>query len=194
MTNKKIIFLILIISLCSCSNDNSIPKPYAFPRIERTDTAMQTYETGKFSFLYSGEAKIENIPSEKASEIWFNITYPAYNATIHCSYIPVRNNIHPLLEDSYQLAFSHATKADGINQSILTTESSDKTSGILYDIKGSVAVPIQFFVTDSINNFFRGSLYYNQVVDPDSVAPVTNFLRADIVQLMESMKWKNNIQ
>ena len=98
-----------------------------------------------------------------------------------------------LLEDSYQLAYSHATKANGIEQTIIR-DSLNNTAGTLYDIKGSVAVPIQFFTTDSIQNFFRGSLYYNQIVNPDSVAPITHFLRDDIIQLMESMKWTKQLK
>lgn len=143
------------------------------------------------SFLISDAAIIEPVDNDKKNEIWFNINYPQYHATIYCSYLPVdRKELHHMLEDSYKLAFSHASKADGIKQSSYSNDD-HKTSAILYDIEGQVAVPVQFFVTDSTANFFRGSLYYNGIVNPDSVAPVTGYLREDIIRIIETLKWKN---
>jgi len=63
--------------------------------------------------------------------------------------------------------------------------------GILYDLKGNTASSVQFYVTDSVKHFLRGSLYFEAVPDADSLAPVINFFRGDIVHLIETLKWKN---
>ena len=184
------LYLLIIVFTCSCS-ESSTPKPKAYARVDRIDPETHFFDSSKFSFIYSREAKIDTLVANNKQEIWFNIVYPRYNATIHCTYIPIKKNtLSGLLEDSYQLAYTHATKANSIEQSLFENDE-NSSFGIMYDIDGTVAVPIQFFVTDSISNFFRGSLYYNQVVDPDSVAPVTDILRTDVKQLMQSLKWKN---
>ncbi|NOZ45910.1 MAG: gliding motility lipoprotein GldD, partial [Chlorobi bacterium] len=66
----------------------------------------------------------------------------------------------------------------------------DNVYGILYDIKGNAASSINFFVTDSTQHFLRGALYFNSKPNKDSLAPVVDFIRKDIVHLMETFKWK----
>ena len=189
---KRIILFFLPCYFVFPSCAEYTPKPLGYPRIERSVGTIQKYENSKFSFSYSQAAQIIPQMSAQKEEIWFNISYPEYNAILYCTYIPVNKaTFRKALDDSYRLAYSHASKADGILQEQFENEER-KTSGLIYDIKGSVAVPIQFFVTDSIANFLRGSLYYNEVMNVDSVAPVTQFLRDDIKLIIESLEWKNH--
>lgn len=190
--NKTITILFLLIAaniLLSC-NEKATPKPKTFARIDRMDSSKGRYIGDKFSFDYSNEGVIELLPANDKSEIWLNIRYPVYNATIHCSYIPINgvSKFESLLEDSYHLAFSHASKANSIKQDVIENVR-QKSTGIIYIIDGSVATPVQFFVTDSTSNFLRGSLYYDRVVNPDSVASVTSFIKNDIQSLIESIQW-----
>ena len=52
-----------------------------------------------------------------------------------------------------------------------------------------MATPLQFFVTDSVDHFMRGSLYFSHKPNPDSVAPVLQRLEADVRIMMETMQW-----
>ena len=61
---------------------------------------------------------------------------------------------------------------------------------MLYAIEGNAASAAQFFVTDSVRHFVRGSLYFNNVPNADSVAPVNAFIINDIRHLMETLEWK----
>lgn len=188
---KRTVSLFLIfITFFSCSEHT--PKPKGYPRIDRTYVEMDTFRHKAFSFLYPHDAIVEQVKKEVNNGYWFNISYPSYKAIIYCTYLPSdRKKLPSILEDSYQLAYSHALKADGISQSAFT-DSIHHKEGIVYDIKGNVAVPIQFYVTDGDANFLRGSLYFDQLVNPDSVAPVVSFIRQDIVSLIESLEWKKS--
>jgi len=161
------------------------------PIIPQTSSYV-LYKDTNVSFLLSDLAVIKPVSSnDNKANSWFNILYPEYNATIYCSFLPIKQeNFRKALEDSYQLAYSHAVRADGIGQDSYANEL-HKTYGILYDIDGQVAVPIQFFLTDSISNFFRGSLYYDKEVDMDSVKLITEYLRSDIIKLMETLEWQH---
>lgn len=193
MKNRILIcgILFALVAMGSC-NERSTPKPKAFSRIDRLDSGQQEYSNIKFSFLYSKEAEIEFVPSDKNSELWININYPRYNTTIHCTYIPLNRpkTLEGLLNDSYHLAYTHSSKANSITAEDVRNKVMD-SSGLIYSIDGAVATPIQFYMTDSVRNFLRGSLYYNQIVDPDSVTSVTGFMRADILALMKSLEWEN---
>jgi gliding motility-associated lipoprotein GldD len=80
-------------------------------------------------------------------------------------------------------------KADAINEHIIKNQA-DKIYGILYDLKGNTATSIQFYVTDSTNHYLRGSLYFSAEPNADSLAPLIDFFREDIVHLIETLKWK----
>lgn len=187
----KLLIPLLFIFLSFFSCKEYTPKPSGYPRIEKSRDSTLTYLNKIFSFRYPSSAQIEDVVADKAAEKWINIHYPQYKATVYCSYITIkRENLDKALDDNYRIVYSHVAQANGINQTRFEKQANN-TSGIIYDIAGNVASPIQFFLTDSTNHFFRGSLYYDDKVNADSVAPVTSFLREDIIRIMESMEWNN---
>ncbi|MFQ9021972.1 MAG: hypothetical protein ACLR6J_12825 [Parabacteroides merdae] len=62
--------------------------------------------------------------------------------------------------------------------------------GSLFMLDGESASPLQFMLTDSVSHFFRGALYYDCIPNADSLAPVTRYLKQDIVELIQSFEWK----
>lgn len=166
------------------------PKPSGYFRIETGQHIYQTYaENPVFSFEYSGKASIVRLNEEK-NGVWFNIFYPEFQANIHCSYLPINAATFALTaEDSRELVYRHTVKADDIISQYL--ENSDKkVYGILYEIKGNVASPLQFTLTDSIRHFFRGAVYFNAIPNQDSIAPVLNFIKEDVIRLMDSFAFR----
>jgi len=117
-----------------------------------------------------------------------DINYPMYNANIYLTYKQVDSNLNELLEENHKLAYDHSIKSDGITEKLYTNPDK-RIYGIMYDIKGNSASNIQFFVTDSTTHFLRGSLYFNNIPNADSIAPVKNYIQEDIQILMESLKW-----
>lgn len=185
--NALCFLLVLLFSSCN----EYTPKPKGYVRIEREQADTVRLERPEFSFLYPSNAVIEYLKPEAKHEVWFNILYPAYKATIYCTYIPTnRQELPKMLDDSHQLAYSHAARAESISQSQFA--GSDNTTGLIYDISGSVASPVQFYITDNTSKFLRGALYFNEAVSPDSVAPVIAFVRFDIKRIMESLEWKKS--
>ncbi|HIX74537.1 MAG TPA: hypothetical protein H9977_05845 [Candidatus Parabacteroides intestinipullorum] len=62
--------------------------------------------------------------------------------------------------------------------------------GSLFLLGDQSASPVQFYLTDSIQHFFRGALYFDHVVPSDSLKPVVDYLTHDVIELMESFNWK----
>ena len=93
------------------------------------------------------------------------------------------------MEDSRALALKHIPKASGIDEQVIEVNS-NKVFGTRYDVKGSAASPIQFYVTDSANHFLRASLYFYAAPNPDSIAPVLEFISKDIDHLLATIRWK----
>jgi gliding motility-associated lipoprotein GldD len=125
-------------------------------------------------------------PDEKYS---VDVNYPGLNAGIFCSYLPVHGNLYQLLEDAHKYVYKHSVKADGIGESAYQNPEKH-VYGILYEIKGNTASSVQFVLTDSVRHFFRGALYFNNVPNKDSIAPMSDYVKRDIEHLMESFEWR----
>lgn len=188
MTWSKGALLLVIVAMASCTS-NPVPKPKGYFRIDLPEKNYARYEAPcDISFELPAYAKMEILPTNSTDSCWFNMALPRQNAKIHFTYLALHNNLDHYLEDSYGFAFSHEMKANAINRTVYTNPER-KVSGMIYDIKGDVASNIQFYATDSSSHFLRGALYFNVRPNQDSLAPVIDFVRDDVVQIMETLTW-----
>ena len=180
--------LIGIISGCS---EAPMPKPRGYFRIQLPEKSYQPLQADyPYAFEYPKYASIEKDSDATAQPYWINITFPSLKAKVHISYRDIRQNFDILEEDSHSLAYKHTVKADAINERYFVNPEK-KVYGVYYEIKGDAASRIQFVMTDSTQHYLRGSLYFNVVPNKDSLAPVVDFVSADILHLMETFEWKN---
>lgn len=175
--------------ITACGNSGQIPKPYGYFRITMPENTYQKFDEKKsYSFEYSTISKIED-RADKPGQDWINIVYPQHDATIYLTYHNIKNNLDTIINDSHNFTYRHTIKADAINE--MTYFFPEKNVfGLYAELEGDAASPIQFLLTDSAKNFLRGSLYFNAEPNSDSVAPVINFIRKDIIHLMETLEWE----
>lgn len=187
---RTILFIVpaTLIILLSCNNGGT-PKPRGHFRIDLPEKVYTGYNGDcPFTFEYPVYGNIVVEPGT-IETCWFNIEFPKYKAKIYLSYKEVNGNLALLVDDAYKLAYKHTVKADAIEESYW--ENSEKSVfGTVYFIKGNAASSIQFYVTDSIRNYLRGSLYFNAQPDKDSLAPVIDFFSEDVIHLIETLEWK----
>ena len=188
--NFKFLILNLLLFACASCSNNYTPRPYGYYRITTPDTAYVDFNPSfPYTFALSRNAVVQ--PRTDVSEpYWINIYYPALDATIYCSYKPVQNNLRELTNDALEFVYRNASFATAIpEQEYAHPEAS--VYGVLFDLEGNTASSCQFFVTDSTRHFFRASVYCNCPPNADSLAPVYNYLRADIIKMVETFEWKN---
>jgi gliding motility-associated lipoprotein GldD len=194
--NKIIILLFIIFSFYACG-ETPVPKPRGYFRIDLpekeyvhfNDTGIRQHEYLPLTFEYPAYGEIAYEP-DNMEQGWFNINIPVYNARIYLTYKPVQGDLASLIEQTYRMNVkNHITRADAINEELIYN-TDKRVFGILYDLKGNTATAVQFFVTDSINHFLRGSLYFSSEPNPDSLAPVIDFFRQDIAHMIETLKWE----
>lgn len=178
--------ILLLITACQTSQ---VPKPRGHFRIDLPEKSYMLYDTTcPFTFEYPVYSILEKEPGLN-DYCWFNIVFPDYNGKIYLSYMQIENNLQNLTEDAHKLAYKHSVKADAIEEK-LWVNNSKNVFGMIYNIKGNAASAVQFFVTDSINHYLRGSLYFNSIPDKDSLSPVIDFFSQDIIHLIETIEWK----
>lgn len=180
--------LVGMLFVVSCRK-TGYPKPYGYFRVDLPKNTYVRIDTLlPYSFDISSHAQItfKNEPQEK---YWIDIVYPGLNAAIHCSYKEVKDKLYDLSEDAHRSVYKHLVRADDIQERFFSNPEQD-VYGIYYDLQGDVASVAQFTLTDSTRHFFRGAVYFNHVPNKDSIAPMADFIKKDVIRLMESFSWK----
>ena len=188
---KFLIFNLAVVVLVSCTKTNT-PKPYGYYRITVPDTAYTDFEAQYPSYPYTFALSQNAIvkPRLDAEEpYWINLFYPALDATIHCSYKPVHHNLRELTNDALEFVYRNASFANAIPEQEYTQPEAN-VYGVLFDLEGNTASSCQFFITDSTTHFFRASVYCNCPPNADSLAPVYEYLRTDVLKMVETFEWK----
>ena len=184
---RKLMFLGIISGILLACGQVTTPKPYGYYRISVPDTAYAPFALNyPYSFALSQNAVVQPRSDEP---YWINIVYPSLNATIHCSYKPVRNNLRELTNDAIEFVYRNASFANSIPEREYSHPEAN-VYGVLFDLEGNTASSCQFFITDSTRHFFRASVYCNCPPNADSLAPVYNYLRTDVIKMVESFEWK----
>ena len=187
---NKLFFVVLVLSLLGCKEENYYPKPMGDYRIYFPEKIEKKIYEGpcNYTYKYPSFALVEDKVNCNQ-----NIYFPYYNAVLHITSLKfdesVGNDLFFNSEYSRKLAYEHRVKADAINESVYTNDSA-KVYGVSYEIIGNVASNYQFFLTDSTTHFYRGSLYFNVRPNIDSVRPVLNFLKQNINEMIKSFDWK----
>jgi gliding motility-associated lipoprotein GldD len=194
--NTYLLLLMLVVfSFFSC-REASVPKPKGYFRIDlkpKKYIVFNDKDQAKnipLKFEYPVYGNISDKIDGKSEPGWFNIEFPDYKARIYLTYKDVGGDLEGLIEQTYTMNVkNHITKADAINEQLIDDKENRKF-GILYDLKGNTASAVQFYITDSVRHYLRGSLYFESEPNADSLAPVIDFFREDVIHLIETLKWK----
>jgi gliding motility-associated lipoprotein GldD len=173
-------------------NDSYTPKRKGYFRITFPERTYLTYSAAcPFTFSYPTYAQVVKDDDPNAEPCWLNIVFPRFKGKIYLSYKEVNNNLNKYLEESRMFAIKHEVKASAINEStVMNTK--DHVYGLIYDIQGNAASNIQFYLTDSTKNFIRGALYFYSIPNKDSLAPVLEFIKKDVYNMVQSFRWKTD--
>lgn len=188
----NIILILSVILLIACENKNYTPKPKAYPRIyfpEKENFVQYQNAECPYTFQYPNYARIQIENKEKPC--WFNIYFKDFNATIYMSYKSIGKDIsmEKVLEDAHKLTYAHTKKADYIDEAIIKNKNGVK--GQLAEVGGNVATNVQFYLSDDEKNYIRGALYFESAPNIDSVQPMVDFIKKDMLHIFETFEWRN---
>lgn len=195
-------YLSLLVSLSlfqlfnSCKSEPLVPKPKGYFRIEfpTQDSLIQFHSDDcNFSFKYPSYVQVERdtlfFDEKPEDPCWLNLKYPTLNAIVHLSYKSLgKNELYQLTEDYHRMKNKHVVKADYIDEEEIR-DTTKHIYGLISQVGGDVASAYQFYITDSATNFVRGSLYFRNEPNADSLQPALIFVRDDIVEILRSWQW-----
>ena len=183
-----------VIMFWSCGEDY-VPKPKAQLRLEYPNAKYVDADL-KLPFTFDKNLLAQKITLKEleapTESYGVNLEYPALKGTIFLTYKAINKdekNLRDFLRDAQKFTLEHTKKADEI-PAYPYENKERKVYGMLSEVKGNVASPAQFYVTDSINHFLTGSLYFYAKPNYDSILPAANYLQKDIKRIMETVTWK----
>ena len=168
------------------------PKPRGYVRIEPEAVAYQLLDLPELPFLFEvSQAATVELPDGEEALSMFNLSYPALHAKVYCSYLPITRASFPEveMESRHLVARLSAGALDRIQEKAYA-HPEERVFGSLFLLEGNVASPIQFLLTDSTAHFLRGALYFDCRPNADSLAPAIDYVRQDVIELMQTFRWR----
>ena len=187
-------FLIACLNLTACGQSDQaeyVPKPRGYPRI---DLPVAEYvpiaPVHPYQFDVNKLARVLPDTFKRAEPHWIFVYYPTLKATVQLTYKPVKSldNLRGMLADAYKLTAKHNVKAYSINQQRVQLRNG--LSASLITLVGEVPTQFQFVTTDTTRHFLRGALYFDTATANDSLAPVIDYVKTDMMRMLNTLKWK----
>lgn len=175
----------------TCENNFNLPKPDAYLRIEFNEPKYLNYEdlNSQIDFYYNSSSSSINKISSKS----INLNYENLGMSLDLSFnkLSSENEVINYITDFNLLLDTHTKRSNGfLVKEFENVEYS--TFGKIYEFKGDVASPIQFFITDSLNNFIQGVVNKEISSKYDSIYPSIQYIKNDILVFFESINLNKN--
>lgn len=200
-TYSKILFLFLVscsLFLFSCNTNYTVDKKRGYFKIDFPKKEYRIFDTldYPYSFEYPVYATVVKdstfFDSKPENPWWININFPQFNGKVFVSYKEIgKNRFDSLVDDAFKLSYKqHSQKASSIEPEPIHTK--NNVEGFYFTLEGNTATANQFFLTDSTKHFLRGALYFEAVPNEDSISIVNNFVKEDLLHLINTFKWREN--
>lgn len=190
--NNALLILVLVSGFLACEGEVYLPKPKGYNRIDLPEYAYQNLpDTFPYQFVYSQHAELSRDSATNAERYWVNLYYPGFDALVQLTYknlVDPNNEPEVLLNEAFELTMRHNIRAYSIEEQLIYIPNGQVAS--VTELEGEVPTQFQFFTSDSTNHFFRGALYFNTATQNDSLAPVIEYIKKDIIEMLNSFQWK----
>jgi gliding motility-associated lipoprotein GldD len=181
---RNIIVVLIMILLVSCGGE-TLPKPKGYLSLQYPKKEYSFFKIERpYTFEVTKNTKVKSLPKN-----WLKIEYPELKASVDITYRSVDNNLKELLVEAEKLVFEHTIKAEQIASNNFENKK-NRVYGTLYDITGNSASQVQFHVTDSSKHFLKASLFFYSKPNYDSILPAVDYVKQDMIRMMETLKWK----
>ena len=197
MKMKFLPSLVVLFVFVSCGEIYT-PKPRGYNHIDlpQHDYVKWSDDTKPYAFEVNKLSQVKPYISAviKEDQDFVNVEYPSLQAKLWVTYYDIFNNVDSLnsyISTSFKLTDKHNVKATGIDSEVLCQRDGKYAVGVT--IEGDVPSQYQFFVHDSTDHFIRVALYFNTATKNDSLAPVIDYLKDEMMHMIETVEWKEEL-
>ena len=190
MTKLSLSITALVVLFAGCGEETPVPKPPTYLRYDFPKHAYQSIGTEcPYTFELSTAYSYTNAMQDGKMTCHKDIDLGPLNGTISFSYIEMDRPLKDYVEYALSKVEEHQVKAEHIDDEHVIRPGA-KVYGTFFELKGDVASPFQFYLTDSTSRFVSGMVYFNSRPNYDSLKPSLEYLKQDLKHLMETFEWK----
>lgn len=218
MKTNKILTIMFLASLlfASCGGGDYSPKPQAYLRIDMpehdyllvdslcihpgdtltdgTDTMIAITGSCKtFPFTFEANTRVELREKDAPKgEEWVDLLYPEWDGVVFLTYkrLSGPDDLRGQTDTSSRLLEKHYQFTSGIDEKLFE-DTIRHVYATTWHLRGrNVASTYQFMATDRERHFLRGALFINRAPNNDSLAPVLEYIQADLDHLIETLRWR----
>ena len=190
----RVLLAFLILNAYACKEPAPVPKPPTYLNI---NFPHHSYSIVKgdcpYEFKLASLYNYKTIENSKFNSCIQEIKLGPLNGSLFLYYIsiPSKDSLPDIINFSNDRVDEHKFKADKIEfEQIIDTK--NRVFGTFFELKGNVATNFQFYLTDSSQHFVRGEVLLNCRPNYDSLRPVLNYLKIDLLELVHNFKWKKD--
>jgi gliding motility-associated lipoprotein GldD len=185
-------FLICLFVLFACSDENPVPKPSTYLRMNLPEHSYRVYKSGcPYSMKLSNIYAPSNVEFPQSNYCVESIDLGPLNGTLFMYYInlPSKDSLAEIINFANDKVDEHKIKADKINFEQII-QPNKRVFGTFFELKGNVATNFQFYLTDSSTHFVRAEVLLNCRPNYDSLRPTLDYLKKDLMELVQHFEWK----
>ena len=182
----------LIFVLAACSDENPVPKPSTYLRMNLPEHSYRVFKSDcpysmKLSNIYFASAGEQPQSNYCVQEIDLG----PLNGKLFLYYLrlPSKDSLAEIINFANDKVDEHKIMAEKIDfEQVISPKK--HVYGTFFELKGNVATNFQFYLTDSTQHFVRGEVLLNCRPNYDSLRPTLQYLKTDLQQLIKNFKWR----
>lgn len=186
------LLLAVVLSGCSVGNKSDetvVPRRHTYPRIDVPDSAFTFIETGYNGMQLSLNDATEYAlhSSDDGTSNFIDVNYPGLNAAIYFTITPVeRATLPDVIVNRLERV---SLNLGGTDAELLEFDSPAGFENKVFVSRADISTPVQFIATDGKTTVISGTSFLKDasVANADSLAPVVNMLRRDILHTLKTL-------
>jgi gliding motility-associated lipoprotein GldD len=166
------------------------PRPFGYHRIDFPERAYQQYDAPGCPFTFEYPRYAEVLPRTRTDSCSVTLYFPQFRAYWHLTdrdFARDGAGRNKSFEDYRKVVYKHSQKATNILETPFDWPAGQ---GVFFELWGEVPTSAQLFVTDSTDRALMASFYFRTASKNDSLAPVIDFLKADMLHLAETLRFE----
>lgn len=190
-TASGILAALILLAGCTGNDTNvTVPRRYAYPRINVYDKTYREYNDGRLSFEINSNATTDTDSITKEGARWLTLKYPRYKASLFLTATPVTGaTLETVLDNRLERMALNVHTSD-VRQ-IDPENPNGFTTMALYTPNGNTSTPVQFLASDSCRWVISGAVFIDDAATTgrsDSIKPVVDSLLEDVEHLLTTLK------
>lgn len=197
INKRDAIYLVIIIItsgllLTSCKK-NEYPREYVYHRIDYPEANYKTTDNDSYpyTFEYPLYSTLSVPETKKPGVFWLDLRFEKFRASLYTTFLGIDNKSgfaeKKLIFNS--MLIERLSEYSEISETSVENNYQDYIATI-YEIKGTPALPLAFFISDKNKFFYQGYIYFDYVPVTDSISDIIVGMKRDIKHIVESFRSK----